>query len=126
MTIDDAIASHAAWKVRLRTMLESGRVVASDVETLGSPNHCDLGKWLVEVSPQYVGNEVFSQVCAAHAVFHREAGRVVAQAASGSPREAVALLEGPLWAESSTAVIRALMRLKGRSKVSSPTLGEDG
>ena len=75
MDLDNAIAKHGEWKLRLRSAILREDVL--DAARLGEDCHCELGQWLHADARQKFGSLAAYHTCfATHAAFHREAGRV--------------------------------------------------
>jgi hypothetical protein len=93
MEIDNALAAHGAWKSRLKTAIDTGKLEASPA-TIGADNKCAFGTWLYgntltsqeKASPQYL------EIKQLHAQFHQLAGRVAQLALAGKKAEAEALM----------------------------------
>lgn len=75
MDFDQAISAHVEWKTRFRTAIAAQSQI--DAATVSKDNLCPLGKWLHgDARAKYAHLAAFSTCLAAHAAFHREAGRV--------------------------------------------------
>ena len=75
MNLDEAVAKHMEWKVRLRSSIVKKEVV--DAATIRKDDCCVLGKWLHgEGKTQYGRKKSFAELVAKHADFHRNAGSV--------------------------------------------------
>ena len=79
-SIDQALAAHGRWYIRLRCAIETGRTVFTS-ET-SSEACCELGLLLREDPGRY---QTLRRI---HADFHREVGRIFALAIHGHYREA--------------------------------------
>lgn len=112
MDVSKAMAAHAEWKIKLRTGIANGSVF--DVATVRADNCCDLGRWLHgEGRRQFAGVAAFEGCLSSHRAFHLEAAKVADLINRKQMAEAEALLlPGKPYAEASTAVGVALLRLK--------------
>ena len=92
--IDNGIAAHGAWKDRLKTAVDTGKLEIP-VATISADNQCAFGKWLYgstlsgvdKASPQY------AEIKQLHADFHKVAGRIAQLATSGKKTEAQQMLD---------------------------------
>jgi len=112
MNLDSAIDAHSQWKVKLRSAIAARETV--DAATLEKDNCCPLGKWLHgDARAKYGQMTAFTTCVDAHAVFHREAGRV-ARLINGAqyPQAESALAAGSPYANASSATGVAILRLK--------------
>lgn len=89
--IDDAIAAHAVWKLRLRTAIATGRIDVP-VGEIRLHDACDLGRWLARTPAQPRGQDVLGAIRRAHAEFHEMAARIAELALAGRTSEAQALM----------------------------------
>jgi hypothetical protein len=110
--INQAIGAHGAWKMRLRTAINTG---TGDI-TVADASHealCAFGKWLTgpSVSPAVRAGVPYQVVRRLHAEFHQIAGQVLAEALRGRREEASILMEGPFAAQSEK-LVRALTKWK--------------
>lgn len=111
MDIDQALAAHAEWKIKLRAAIANGATV--DARAIGADNCCDLGRWLHGEAKALLGARPAYQDCVArHAAFHREAGRVAVEINARRFDAASAMLDGGAYAAASSAVGVAIGRLK--------------
>jgi methyl-accepting chemotaxis protein len=118
MDIDQAIAAHAQWKVRLRAAIASGESV--DARSIAADDCCALGKWLHGDARKLLGARPAYQDCVErHAAFHREAGRVAQEINARRFDQAAAMLDGGAYTTASSAVGVAIGRLK-REMANSP------
>ena len=89
--ITQALAVHAAWKSRLRRIIECGSSELSR-EQVQADNRCDFGKWLYSLSEAEKQRDIWATVRSAHAEFHKEAALILDLALKGSRTEALAAL----------------------------------
>ncbi|MCA0437874.1 MAG: methyl-accepting chemotaxis protein [Austwickia sp.] len=79
-----AVTAHAAWKKRLRTAIDAGRLPEGvTVDSASRDNVCPFGKWLYSGDAETLDANRASSVRAAHADFHSAAGRILAEAVAG-------------------------------------------
>ena len=75
MNLDDAIASHTKWKLKLRSAIANQESL--DAATIGVDDRCEFGKWLHGPAKVSYGALASYRGClAAHKDFHLEAARV--------------------------------------------------
>lgn len=112
MNIDNALAAHAAWKVKLRSAIADCETL--DVRAIGADNCCELGKWLHGDAKALLGGRATYADCVEkHAAFHREAGRVAQEINARRMEAASAMLDvGGAYMNASNAVGVAISRLK--------------
>ena len=112
MDLNLAIQRHAEWKYRFRTAMSTGEVL--DVATISKDNCCEFGKWLHgEAKERYLHLNGYEKCVAAHAVFHREAGKIAAMINSSRKNEAEQMLiAGTPYHEASKKVGVAIIELK--------------
>ena len=111
--ITDAIGAHGAWKLRLRTAINTGRSDAkpSDVRC---DDRCALGEWLhgPAMDTQTRSGLPYQVTKRLHAEFHGTAADVLTLALDGRKDEASSLLNGDFTARSER-LVRALTKWKG-------------
>ncbi len=110
--IDKAIAAHATWKVRLRKAIAEGK---SEVTPAGASvdNQCEFGKWLYSLPANDREGQDWKKVREHHAMFHKEAGKVLGLALAGKKAEADnGLANGSPFGKISVELTSALMRWK--------------
>jgi len=115
VNVDEAIASHTKWKMKLASYLaKPDRSLNPAV--VGSPGQCDLGKWINGEGKQHSSLPEFAAMVSGHAAFHKAAASVIRRADTGqSVGEEIALGAKSEFAAASNTVVRSLMAL--RSKV---------
>jgi hypothetical protein len=105
--IDQALAAHGRWYIRLRCAIETGRTVFTP-ET-SAEGCCQLGRLLREDSGRY---QALRQI---HEDFHREVGRILSLALHGRRREARREFEAnPDFMHLSTALRQEMNFLRPR------------
>lgn len=117
MDLDRAISTHADWKRRLEFYLAKPDG-SLDGDQVADPTRCELGAWLHGEGAVLSGSEDFERLKLVHQAFHTAAADVLRRAHAGvAVRSEVLLGSGSLYARSSSAVIHAIMRLRGRTRV---------
>ena len=112
MNLDEAIDVHAGWKRRLEAYLAKHER-SLDPEVIGRNDECDLGKWLEGEDAAVKALPAHVHLVTAHTAFHKAAAHVVREANAGLPiRATVALGSGSAYAQSSSAVIKAIMMMR--------------
>lgn len=91
LEINKAIGAHGVWKVRLRDAIQKG-ISDHTPETVGADSACDFGKWLYAIPHGERHPEFWERVHKVHAVFHKEAGKILKLALDGKRDEALALV----------------------------------
>jgi methyl-accepting chemotaxis protein len=75
--LDNAIQKHAEWKFKFRNALHNNDLM--DAAGISKDNNCELGKWLHGEAKELYGTDAsYTNCIAAHAAFHKEAGKVAA------------------------------------------------
>ncbi len=110
MNFDEAIASHAQWRTRLRALVNGQGQI--DPNQLNRDDECPLGKWIHGEGARYAKDPQFARLKAAHAEFHASAGKVAAHAKAGRKTEATAELNGRSYAAASMAVVTAISAIR--------------
>lgn len=93
MEIDcyDLINAHVVWKQKLKSAIATGH--ALNTTKIGRHDCCPLGEWLQSEAKEKFGHlATYSQCVGAHAIFHREAGKVAELVNSRSVLEAEAAM----------------------------------
>ena len=87
--IASAIGAHGAWKLRLRTAVNTGRSELS-CEQVGKDDQCPFGKWLYGpgISSEMKTSEHYRTCRTLHAEFHRCASKVLKLAVAGEKQQA--------------------------------------
>lgn len=116
MDIDQAVAAHMDWKVKLRRAIQEHQTVDPSV---GRDDQCPLGKWLHGESKATLGRLASHQTCVGkHAAFHRAVAAVAQKINAGAYADAQRMLEaGTPYADASTAVVGALIALRKEAKL---------
>lgn len=116
MKLDDAIAAHSAWKLRLRQFVD-GRGDKLDSKVVGRDDACPLGQWLHGDGRAHATRPEFERLVKEHAQFHKTAGDVVRAVEMGSKARAEALLASRgAFDLSSQATVDAILGLKRVAK----------
>ena len=111
MNFDDAIAAHAAWKTKLRTLINAGQGEV-DEKKLGSDNACPVGQWLYGEGQRHASQPGFAAVRDNHKRFHQLAGSVAVKAKAGQKAAAAAILDSSEYGQASLAVVQAIAVLR--------------
>ncbi len=114
MNVQEAIAAHAQWKIKLAVYLKKPDNSVS-FEQLGADDRCELGKWIYGDGAEFKGTPEYETVRSAHAKFHRAAAAVVRKANIDKSLDADSVL-GPHseFGAASTAVVLALKALAAK------------
>lgn len=93
LDLDQAIASHEAWKTRLRKVLEGTSKEALDPREVCLDDQCELGKWLHGAGQDRLGHTaLFTALVSRHRSFHLRAAQVLSFAQAGDLEKAQNLL----------------------------------
>jgi hypothetical protein len=112
MDFDQAVAAHAAWKIKLGRYLKNpdGSLQASE---LSQDNKCALGEWIYGEGGKYAKLPDFSKLQNEHARFHKAVGDVVRRANSGqSVTQETSLGSQSEFMQASMGVVAAIVNLK--------------
>lgn len=112
INLEDAVARHAAWKIKFRTAISKQELL--DVPSISRDDCCDVGKWLHGDGRSSFGTKPEFQGCvSAHRHFHLEAGKVAELInARAYARAEAAMDSGTPFAKASSEVATALVHLK--------------
>jgi len=113
MDLENAIAAHKTWTIKLRNAILSNETL--DVDVISRDNCCELGKWLHgEGKDKHCGLAGFFACVEKHAAFHIEAGNVANLVNEKRNKEAEDQLDyaSSAFGQASNSVILALTRLK--------------
>lgn len=110
--IDHAIGAHGRWKTRLRIALATGEGDL-DPHVICRDDACALGQWLHGFDHAVRGDFDYRLVCAVHAEFHQQAGRVLDLLGEGRRFEAGNVMLGD-FADCSDRLVRALTAWKDK------------
>lgn len=91
---DNAVAAHKVWLRHLEFFMDGIEPDYVDLDTLGDPRLCNLGKWLDASVRLYGATAHFSRLTEAHRQFHRVAAEIVVCIREGRTAEANNLLKG--------------------------------
>ena len=113
LNFEQAIEAHARWKSKLQKYIAHPDHSLDPVKTT-QDSLCDLGKWLHGAGKKHSQLAEFGRLLSDHARFHRAAGDIIRRADTGERLgEEVALGGKSEYAQASTAVVSALMKMKG-------------
>ena len=112
MDLDNALAAHSDWKVKLRIALTKQETL--DAAQIGSDCQCDFGRWLKgEGRSAFATCPSFKLCETSHTEFHRCAGQIAGQINrrdfTGAERS---LGSGTPFSQASQSVAVAIRRLK--------------
>ncbi len=112
MDLDNAIATHADWKLKFRSAISKQETM--DAETIAKDNCCELGKWLHGDAKTNFGKLASHSNCLSkHAIFHVEAGKVAKAINAKKFQEAETMINsGTAFASASSGVGVAIIQLK--------------
>jgi hypothetical protein len=112
MNLDNAIQTHAAWKVKFRLAIAKREQM--DVATIARDNQCEIGQWLLgEAKNQYGRLASHGECVKAHAQFHAECAKVATAINGQQLVQAEAMLSaGSSHAAASKAMSVAFLHLK--------------
>jgi len=112
--LSKAIGAHGLWKMRLKTMIDTGKF-DTPIETIRMDDHCAFGEWLygATITPKEKTTTHYKTVKELHAEFHKTAARVAEFAAAGNKAAAERMLgNGGEFAAISTKLVNAIMAWK--------------
>lgn len=111
MDLDDALAAHAEWRVKLRKAINDKSQL--DAASIGRDDACAFGRWLRnEGRLEFGGRKSYKDCLDLHAAFHRRAGAVASLVNARKFPEATAALDGADYADASLKLAVAVRRLK--------------
>ena len=87
--IEDAIAAHIKWKLRLTQFIDGTSTEKLESTTVCKDNVCVLGKWIYGEGDKYKSLQQFGKLVNNHANFHRCAGEIVKKVESNDKTSAV-------------------------------------
>jgi len=116
--LDNAIAVHADWRSKLRTVASRHEHEQLDTDTIHRDDCCELGKWLHGPGgAQYDSRAIFVQLIAEHKHFHQEAAKVAKVANTGDSAQVEKMMEsGSAFSHSTNEVSRLIVQLKSELK----------
>jgi len=116
MKLEDAITSHAAWKMKLaRYLCNPDQSLNACV--VGSADHCDLGKWIKGEGNDYSNLPEFAVLVSSHISFHKAAGEIVRKADVGEHITGeIALGSKSEFAVASSMIVQSMMAMKSNIK----------
>jgi methyl-accepting chemotaxis protein len=112
MDLDQAIAAHADWKVKLRMAIQNKETL--DAAQVSADDRCMLGQWLHgEARAKFAGKAEYADCVAKHATFHAAAGAVARRINAGDYGAASDMLgPGSAYSTASFDVGASINRLK--------------
>ena len=113
MKLEDAIAAHAEWKLRLCAYVDGTSREVLVAATVCRDDQCALGKWMHGDGRRLTSVAEFVAARTAHAEFHRHAGAVVQTVDGGDRARATAMLAPDgAFEKASMNVASSLVRLR--------------
>lgn len=110
--IEEAIGSHAAWKMKLKAAI-SKRSSDQQVSAVRQNDLCPFGKWLYYCDQGVKASAGYENVKQIHTRFHKEVANVLDLAVRGNNLAAeMSLAPGGAFATTSTALTVALTNWK--------------
>ena len=108
--ITAAIGAHSLWRNRLQDAIRAGK---SDLDAtkVERDDQCELGKWLHSPLDEATKGPQYRKVCEQHALFHKEAARVLRVALTGKKDDATKLLDSD-FTKISSGLVGLLMEWK--------------
>jgi methyl-accepting chemotaxis protein len=114
MDFDQAVATHTAWKRRLRHSLAKHDGSLRPAE-IGVDHRCVLGQWIYGEGAKHFSLPEFTKLKYEHARFHLVAAELVKRANSGELIEPeIAPCSSSEFSTASSAIVIAIMALKKR------------
>lgn len=112
INMDNAIKAHADWRSKLRLAAQRGEQM--DAATVGRDDCCELGRWLHGPGQSKCGTQPsFVSLIAAHADFHKEAGKVAEVINQGNATAAEKMLGSDTgFSKASSDVTRLIVQLR--------------
>jgi hypothetical protein len=115
MDLDNALAEHVQWKLKLHDAAK--RAECLDVAAISTDNACPLGQWLHgEAHDKYGSLSSYWECVTAHAMFHKQAGKLAAQVNQGKFSEQTMSDDSP-FGEASVLIATAITRLQKDAKL---------
>lgn len=112
INIKTAIDAHIRWRHRLEDYVRGTSEETLRHEVVAADNQCVLGKWIHgDGNTRYGHFDLFQELIAVHAQFHRHAGEVLAAAQNHRHADALQLLQNGGYPRSSAKVKHLLAKL---------------
>lgn len=112
LDIDNAIAAHENWNLRLLAYVRGISNEVWDPAEVCSDKNCELGKWIYSQGYQYFSGEpAFASLVRYHSQFHFHASNIVTLHQLGEIERAERELRGR-YADLSWRVVNALREIK--------------
>lgn len=111
MTLDEAIAAHIKWKLRLTRFVEGKTAEKLNSTTIGKDNLCELGKWIYGEGARFKSAPQYRDLVNKHGKFHVCAAEVVKMLENGDKAAAKAALADS-FTNASKETMEAVMKLK--------------
>lgn len=111
MNLEEAVAFHATFRVRLRAFITAPE--ASVPASISRDDLCPLGQWLH--SPEgmkFAAHQEYRNLLACHKDLHQAATHAATKAIGGEPEAALEMLTNGEFAARSKSIIQAITGLK--------------
>lgn len=109
--IKTAISAHGAWKARLKSAIDSGKIEIP-IATIRQDNQCIFGEWLYgpTIAANVKESADYKTARELHAEFHKAAAQVAELAMAGKKEEAEKMLGlGGKYADASAKLTKSMM-----------------
>ena len=117
MEIQDAITAHSTWKMKLAKYL-SQPDHSLNASVVGSPDHCELGKWIKDEGKQYSHLPEFAALISSHNSFHKAAGEIIRKADAGERITAeIAFGAQSEFSSASAKIVNSILAMKSKMKL---------
>jgi len=112
MDLDNAINTHAEWKVKFRLAIANQETL--DADSIARDNNCDMGKWIYgEAKSKYGTLPSYIELVSKHAHFHKVSGHIAGLINDKKYDEATALIAAETdYADASKGCSTAILQLK--------------
>ena len=110
--IDDAIAAHAMWKLRIDNAMK-GKDEDFDLSVAGDNHACAFGKWLDSEKDHLKKEKLYDQVFELHAQVHQQIASILSLVRQGEKAKAAeAMGIDSVYRDVSARLVRTLMHWK--------------
>lgn len=114
MKIDEAVAAHATWKMKLARYLSQPDGSLNAV-LVASPSHCELGMWIKDEGKQFSYLPEFATLVSSHNDFHIAAAEIVRKADAGDRITAeIALGAKSEFTSASAEIVNSILAIKSK------------
>lgn len=112
LNFQEAIQAHLKWKGRLKNYIEGVGNEKLDHKIVCQDNQCPLGKWIYGSGHVFADRASFESLKQEHALFHKEAGKIVEAAQSGDRDVHEMLSDGSEFDRRTRSTVAALQELE--------------